>query len=224
MRCLQRTSRCLRCSSSAIDRFAGNDLLQGGAWSSECSQVAVATRESRQSKEGHLNIIFVSGAAARREDADAGLAALDARHHFPAGPVPFLHPAFNYVTLRYARGRSIIRCCRRSSSPTSGQEAPKTQEVVEGHLNSMAAQARRAAGADAAPGRVGRAGWRSWQGSSPRNCRPCCSPASYPAAAARRRPLRSNQSVDEFGTIARDAVARGRAALRPAGRAGSAVW
>ena len=84
-----------------------------------------------------MNIILVSGATAR-----ARSLTLDWRH-WTGGAISLLFLflsftlLFNYVTLRYAASinhpllQAIVLADQR-------QEAQKTQEVVEGHLNLMA--------------------------------------------------------------------------------------
>ncbi len=110
--------------------------------------------------ESHLNIILVSSATAR-----ARTLTLDWRHWTAGGfgvLALFLSFTllFNYVTLRYAAAinhpllQAILLADQR-------EEAQKAQEVVQGHLNAMAVQARRPAGADAAPRRTWASGWRS---------------------------------------------------------------
>jgi hypothetical protein len=88
-------------------------------------------------EEKHLNIILVSGATAR-----AKTLTLDWRH-FAAGTIGILilffgfTLIFNFVTLRYAAAikhpwlQAIVLADQR-------QEALKTQEMVQGHLNAMA--------------------------------------------------------------------------------------
>ena len=98
-----------------------------------------ARRQARRAQweETHLNIILVSGATAR-----ARTLTLDWRH-FALGSfgilVVFLGftVLFNFVTLRYAAAtqhpwlQAIVLADQR-------QEAMRTQELVQGHLNAMA--------------------------------------------------------------------------------------
>jgi hypothetical protein len=86
--------------------------------------------------EAQLNIILVSSATAR-----ARTLTLDWRHGLAGGFV--LLVLFVGFTLIFNSSRCAtqpppsIRGCRRSCSPTS-EEALKSQEIVQGHLNAMA--------------------------------------------------------------------------------------
>src|SRR2546427_3875626 len=102
-----------------------------------CPSGRMGLGDGAGAEEGHLNIIVVSGAMAR-----ARTLTLDWRHWALGGfglLVLFLSFTllFNYVTLRYAASinhpllQAIVLADQR-------QEAQKTQEVVEGHLNLMA--------------------------------------------------------------------------------------
>ena len=167
---------------------------------------------------GHLNIIFVSGATAR-----ARTLTLDWRH-WTGGAISLLvlflsfTLLFNYVTLRYAASinhpllQAIVLADQR-------QEAQKTQEVVESHLNLMAVklgelQAQmlrldglgerlaKLAGLEAA-GTAADAATRRGPGTR------------WPGADASPGPVARGIQRDAGGP-----VAPGRAALGPAGRAG----
>src|SRR5471030_2549182 len=119
------------------DRLTGHDLLEAAHSHRRSVFASARSRDPTNEGGGHLNIIFVSDATAR-----ARSLTLDWRH-WTVGAISVLvlflsfTLLFNYVTRRYAASikhpllQAIVLADQR-------QEAQKTQEVVEGHLNLMA--------------------------------------------------------------------------------------
>ncbi len=157
-----------------------------------------------------MNIIFVSGAAAR-----ARTITLDWRHWTLGGIsllVLFLSFTFlfNYVTLRYAAAinpawlQAIVLADQR-------QEAQKTQEVVETHLNSMAlklgelqAQILRLDGLGERLAKLA--------GLKPQELPQMLQPGVVPGRGGPAPALRSNLTIDDFSsmlaTLSRDVEQR----------------
>jgi murein DD-endopeptidase MepM/ murein hydrolase activator NlpD len=148
---------------------------------------------------GHLNIIFISGATAR-----ARTLALDWRH-WTLGSISLLvlfvsfTLLFNYVTLRYAAAinhpllQAIVLADQR-------QEARKTQEVVENHLNSMAlklgelqAQMLRLDGLGERLAKLA--------GLKPQELPPTMQSGEVPGRGGPAPTLHSNLSLDEFSAM-----------------------
>ena len=149
--------------------------------------------------ECHLNIIVVSGAMAR-----ARTLTLDWRH-WTFGGLGLLALflsftlVFNYVTLRYAASinhpllQSILLADQR-------QEALKTQEVVQGHLNAMAvklgelqAQLLRLDGLGERLARMA--------GLKPQELPPPLEPGKAPGRGGPAPTLPQDLSVDEFSSL-----------------------
>jgi len=116
-------------------RLTGQNLLE--ATHGQRVSAVFERREPAGEGRSHLNIILVSGATAQ-----ARTLTLDWRHWTLGGLALLIlffsfTLLFNYVTLRYAAAikhpllQAIVLADQRA-------EAQKTQEVVQGHLNSMA--------------------------------------------------------------------------------------
>ncbi len=168
-----------------------------------------------------MNIIVVSGAMRR-----ARTLTLDWRHWTLGGfglLTLFLSFTllFNYVTLRYAASinhpllQAILLDDQR-------QEARRAEEVVQGHLNAMAHQAGRAAGAAAAARRPGRAAGADG-GAQAEGPAVTWNRARRPVAAGRHPRCRARPFGGRILRAARAIDAPGRRALRPARRARSAA-
>jgi murein DD-endopeptidase MepM/ murein hydrolase activator NlpD len=146
-----------------------------------------------------LNIILVSGATAR-----ARSLTLDWRH-WTGGAISLLFLflsftlLFNYVTLRYAASinhpllQAIVLADQR-------QEAQKTQEVVEGHLNLMAVKLGEL---QAQMFRLDGLGERlaKLAGLKPQELPPMLQPGVIPGRGGPVPTLRSDLSVDEFSMM-----------------------
>ena len=164
-----------------------------------------------------MNIILVSGATAR-----ARTLSVDWRH-WTAGGFGLLALflsftlLFNYVTLRYAASinhpllQAIVLADQR-------EEAQKTQEVVQGHLNAMALTLGDLQAQDAAARWTGRAAGeaRGAQAAGPARR---ASAGTTPGRGGPAPTFRRSLSLDEFNAMLGATRAAGRSALRPAGRA-----
>jgi murein DD-endopeptidase MepM/ murein hydrolase activator NlpD len=150
-------------------------------------------------EEGYLNIIVVSGAMAR-----ARTLTLDWRHWAVGGfglLVLFLSFTllFNYVTLRYAASinhpllQAILLDDQR-------QEARRTQEVVQGHLNAMAVKLGEL---QAQLLQLDGLGERLAQmaGLKPKDLPPPSEPGKAPARGGPAPTLSRDLSVDEFSAL-----------------------
>ena len=150
-------------------------------------------------EEGHLNIIVVSGAMAR-----ARTLTLDWRHWALGGfglLVLFLSFTllFNYVTLRYAASinhpllQAILLDDQR-------QEARRSQEVVQGHLNAMAVKLGEL---QAQLLQLDGLGERLAQmaGLKPKDLPPPSEPGKAPARGGPAPTLSHELSVDEFSGL-----------------------
>ncbi len=146
-----------------------------------------------------MNIIFISGASAR-----ARTLALDWRH-WTGGAISLLALfltftlMFNYVTLRYAASinhpllQAIVLADQR-------QEAQKTQEVVESHLNMMAVKLGEL---QAQMLRLDGLGERlaKLAGLNPQELPPMLQPGVVPGRGGPAPTLRRDLSLDEFSSM-----------------------
>ncbi len=138
-----------------------------------------------------MNIIFVSGAAAR-----ARTLTLDWRHWTlgslsAAGSFHRLHASLQLRHAALRRGDQASACCRRSFSPTSARRRRKRRKSSRATSmrwrSSSASCRRRCCGST-----VWASGWPSSPGSSRRSCRSRSSRVACRDAAVRRRRCRAS--------------------------------
>ena len=143
-----------------------------------------------------MNIILVAGASGRGADDHAGLAALD-RWAASRSCVVFVAFtfAFNFVTLQVGGGRSSIRGCRRSCSPTSARKRSGRRSACRGISTRW------------------RCGWASCR-------RRCCGSTALGERLAKRRGLKP-QELPSLGAGAGRGGARRRRCRRATCRSAS---
>ena len=180
-------------------RFIGQNLLETPHGHRYRASLCAKARGPAKAEGLHLNIILVSDATAR-----VRTLTLDWRH-WTLGGISLLALflsftlIFNYVTLRYAASinhpllQAIMLADQR-------QEAQKTQEVVQGHMNAMAVKLGEL---QAQMLRIDGLGERlaKLAGLKPQELPPPLEPGAAPGRGGPAPTLHSDLSVQEFTTM-----------------------